>query len=322
MWPAMIGGVVMVGSIAAWIWWRKKRVASEHRLVSIVALLREPQTLEPIYVATAARKAWNADLGDGTTEGEDGFVAGASITTAIRFRDRMFLVNCFPSPYVENPEEVASDMADIRLRTLFAQHTAWISCDALGVAADESDESVRNWYRALGPLLAELIDDNCLAIFLPDSNQLYAFSEEALERLRADDPFAALYQDAEVPVIEVAPDSKAMEKAEAEARRRWPEFVTAFEEQAGANFAVKAPITRGKNTEFIWLTVTALENDVIYGELANEPVNLPGLKLGSTVKSPVSELNDWGYLDRAGEFVGGFTIKAVEQAARKRPRKS
>lgn len=322
MWPFMIGGVVAIGLIAAWFWWRKRRAASEHRLVSIVALLREPQTLEPIYVATAARKAWNADLGDGTIEGEDGFVAGASITTAVRFRDRMILVNCFPVPYVEDPAAVANDMADIRLRTLFAQHTAWISCDALGVERNESDESIRDWYRALGPLLAELIDDNCLAIFLPDSNQLYAYSDEALDRLRADDPFALLYEEAEVPVIEVAPDSKAMEQAEAEARRRWPQFVKVFEERAGSSFAVKAPITRGKNTEFIWITVTALENDVIYGELANEPVDLPGLKLGSTVKTPARDLNDWGYLDRAGEFVGGFTIKAVEQAARKGRRKS
>ena len=322
MWHVLIGGVVAIGLIAALLWWRKRRAASEHRMVSIVALLREPQVLEPIYVATAARKAWNADLGDGTTEGEDGFVAGASITTAIRFRDRMFLVNCFPSPYVEDPEAVAEEMPDIRLRTLFAQHTAWISCDAMGVEPSDSDAVVRDWYRAIGPLLAELIDDNCLVIFLPDSNQLYAYSEEALDRLRADDPFAALYQEAEVPVIEVAPDSKAMERAEAEARRRWPEFVKVFEERAGSNFAVKAPITRGKNTEFIWITVTALENDVIYGELGNEPVDLPGLKLGSTVKSPVGDLNDWGYMDRAGEFVGGFTIKAVEQAARKSRRKS
>ncbi len=321
MWPAIIVGIVILSLAAAWFWWRKRRAASGHRLVSIVALLREPQELEPIYVATAARKAWNADLGDGTNEGEDGFVAGASITTAIRFRDRMFLVNCFPSPYVEDPEAVANDMADIRLRTLFAQHTAWISCDAMGLEPDEPEESVREWYRLLGPLLAELIDDNCLAIFLPDSNLLYAYSNEALDRLRSDDPFAALYQEAEVPVIEVAPDLKVMERAEAEARQRWPQFVEVFEQQAGSNFAVKAPITRGGNTEFIWLTVTALENDVIYGELANEPVNLPGLKLGSTVKAPVGDLNDWGYLGRAGEFVGGFTIKAVEQAVKKGRRK-
>lgn len=321
MWPTIIVGIVILSLVAAWVWWRKRRAASEHRLVSIVALLREPQTLEPIYVATAARKAWNADLGDGTSEGEDGFVAGASITTAIRFRDRMFLVNCFPSPYVEDPEAVANDMTDVRLRTLFAQHTAWISCDAMGLEPDESEESVREWYRLLGSLLAELIDNNCLAIFLPDSDLLYAYSDEALERLRSDNPFAALYQEAEVPVIEVAPDSKAMEQAEAEARQRWPEFVEVFEQRAGENFAVKAPITRGGNTEFIWLTVTALENDVIYGELANEPVDLPGLKLGSTVKAPVGDLNDWGYLDRAGEFVGGFTIKAVEHAAKKGRRK-
>ena len=56
-------------------------------------------------------------------------------------------------------------------------------------------------------------------------------------------------------------DCAIMVAAVAECRRRWPEFVAAFEARSGENFLVKAPVAHGDNTEFIWLSVTALEND-------------------------------------------------------------
>lgn len=322
MWPVILVAIGLSVLAVAFVWWRKRRTASKNRLISFVALLKKPQTLEPIYVATAARKAWNADLGDGTNEGEDGFVVGAALTHVVRFRNRMFLVNSFPIPYVENPQAAAEEMTDLRLRALFAQHTAWISCDAMEVGPKESSESVCEWYRLLGSLLAELIDDNCLAILLPDPCHLFAYSPATLDRLKADDPVAALLHEAEVPVVEIPPDSKEMERAVSEARQRWPEFVEAFEKQAGKHFAAKAPITRGDQTEFIWITVTALENNVIYGELANEPMNLPGLTLGSTVKAPVRDLNDWGFVNLQDEFVGGFTIQVVEKQRHQRRKKT
>ena len=62
---------------------------------------------------------------------------------------------------------------------------------------------------------------------------------------------------------------------------------------------------------------TAIENDIIYGRLGNEPGNLPGLALGSKVKSSVSQLNDWCYVDPQGELQGGVTIKVVHDAMKK-----
>ena len=322
MWPITVACVVVAGVLAGWWWLRRRNAQTKGRLISFVALLREPQSLEAIYIATAARKAWDADLGDGTTEGEDGFVIGeAEITSLIQFRDRKLLVNNFPVPYVEDPEEAAEAIIDLRLRRLFAEHTAWLSCDALGAETTDSEDTIRDWYRTVGSLLSELIDDNCLAVYLPDSDQIFAYSPETLELLRSDDPFAALNENAEVPVVAVSEDSPAMLKAVEVARQRWPEFVAAFEERAGTSFAVKAPITRKGNTEFIWVQVTAIENDIILGELGNEPANLPGLKLGSRVRTSVEDVNDWGYVSPTEEFVGCFTVKAVMEAARKQQKK-
>lgn len=314
-------GVLALVAIAAFVFWRLKRSLSdqeeEHQMLSFVALLKKPQRLEPIYIATAAKKAWNATLSyaEDDDEGPDGFVVGQEglPTLMVRFRDRMVMINNFPSPYMEDPETAAEDIPDMRLRSLVSQHTAWISCDALGVESFHDLDEVREWYKVLGRMLAELVDDNCLAILLPQTQQVFPNMDETLELLKAEDPLEALGFEAPAAVLQISDDDPRMIKAVEEARRTWPNFVAAFEQKAGEEFGVKAPISRDGNTEFIWISVTAIENDVIYGELANDPVALGNLKLGSRVKTTVSDLNDWVYLSKDGPQ-GMFTSKVIIEA--------
>jgi uncharacterized protein YegJ (DUF2314 family) len=288
-------------------------------MISFVALLREPVTFDPAVLARLAGKAWNADLGDGTSEGSDGFVAGADVINTIMHEGRMFLINCFPKPYVDDPEEASNGIADLRLRSLFCEHKAWFSCDSLGVDGTTSEQEIGEWYRRLGKLFAELLDDNCLMIFVPDTARGYPINEETEEALRSDDPIGSLQATLTVPIFQVPDDDPLMKQAVQKAHEAWPQFVAAYEATAGQNFAVMAPITRDGNTEFIWITVTTLEGDLVYGELANEPGNLGSLKLGSKVSAPVAELNDWGYVDPQGEMQGCFTVAAVAKASRRKP---
>jgi uncharacterized protein YegJ (DUF2314 family) len=315
VWTIVVAAVLAAG---AGVWWWRKRRGDDHRLVSLVALLREPQHLEPRMVANAARKAWQADLGDGESEGPDGFVAGMAISNIVQYGERMIMVNCFPKPYVDDPEAAGRGMTDLRLQHVFSQHTAWLSCDAMGVGRDTPDAEVAEWYRLLGPLLAELIDDNCLAIYVPDRDHLHEYNPEIENCLRADDPLEALAGERNAPVIEIGDDDPRMQAAVAEAKQRWPEFLAAFEARRGQNFSVKAPITRQDKTEFIWVEVGSVENAVIYGTLANDPIDLGGLKLGSRVRVPLGEINDWGYLDDREELIGAFTMKVLQQAAQER----
>ncbi len=312
-------GFFIAAIIAGITYWLKSRADSrsesgdDQSILSFVALLLEPGYMEPLIIAKAAERAWGADIGV-ERSGKDGFVVGSDHSSVIRFRGRDILVNNFNSPYVEDPVDAAQSITDLRLREYFGQHTAWLSVDALG-AEFKSEKEIRDWYRLLAPLFCELVDDNCLAIFLPLTEQLFANMDETLEKLRSDDPLKALEEESYVPVIQVADDDPRMIAAVNKAREEWPKFQSALESKRGENFSVKAPISGGGNTEFIWLQVTAVENGVIYGELANDPINLGSLRLGSRVKTPVSELNDWCYLDDKGEPVGLFTVKVVQQAA-------
>jgi uncharacterized protein YegJ (DUF2314 family) len=229
----------------------------------------------------------------------------------------MYLINSFPKPYTEDVEKAAESMSDLRLRSLFLEHKAWFSCDALGVDHKTPDSEIQEWYQRLARLFVELLDENSLLIFLPDADLGFPINEDTERALRSSDPIGALRETATVPIIQVSEDDPRMKQAVAKARAQWPKFLAAFEAQAGKNFGVKAPVTYGENTEFIWLSVTAIEGEKIYGELGNDPHGLGPLRLGSKVSVPVAELNDWCYLDRNEKMVGGFTIEVVMKASQR-----
>lgn len=314
----LVAGLVCAAIVGGIILFRRRNTDSSDNMVSLVALLREPQFVDAGVVARAAREAWGAELGDGEGEGPDGFVTGNDElpTMVVRYHGRLLLIHRFARPYVEDCEEVAGQIPDLRLRSVIADHRAWMSCDALSIDKTTTAEELEDWYRLLGSLLAELVDDNTLAIYVPQTNGLYACNETTIECLQSNKPLAALQQELNPPVIRVADDDPRMLAAVEEARTRWPELCSAFEAGQGESFSVKAPITRGGNTEFIWLKVTAIENDIVYGTLANEPIDLGDLYLGSRVSVPVSELNDWVWIDPAGQMHGGFTVKVVTEAAK------
>lgn len=292
----------------------------EHRLISFVALLKEAMPMEPTVVATAASKAWDADLSAGEEGGEDGYVIGNELSMMIQFRDRSFLFNAIPRPYTDDPEKQSEQLCDLRLQTLYAKHTAWMSCDAFGITQETPDAEVRECYRLCGRLISRLIDDNTLAVILPDQDLMYPNTEELETLLQSDDPLEAVTGQVYAPVIPVSDEDPRMIAAVAEARRRWPEFEAAFETGEGRGFSVKNPLTRAGNTEFIWIQVTALENGIVYGNLANDPVNLGSLRIGARVQAPSAELNDWCFVNLEGQMTGGFTIQVIRDVASERTR--
>lgn len=316
MWWGISIVVVLIVAGAGFFFWKRRR--NRHRLISFVALTSEPVELDPVVLAKVAGRVWKADLGDGSSEGDDGFVTGVGPMTTIVHGERMYLINSIPATYVEEVDKVADAIPDLRIRELFRQHQAWFSCDAMGVDGSTDEVTVKDWYRRLGRLFAELFDERALLIFLPDTGLAFPINEETEAALRSKDPIAALQETLTVPLIEVKDDDPLMIKAVKTARETWPKFVAAYEAGAGENFAIKAPVSRDGNTEFIWITVTTIEGDRVYGTLANDPNNLGKLKFGSKVSVQSSELNDWGYIDPKGTFIGGYTIEAVKRASRRK----
>lgn len=121
-------------------------------------------------------------------------------------------------------------------------------------------------------------------------------------------------------VITVEQDPR-LKAAESEARRRFPEFATAFQIGAGSDFAVKAQLVANGGREHIWIKVKSLTGNTITGDLGNNPINAGELKLGSRVQVDLNQVEDWIF-NRDGQREGSFTKPVLlqmekERAARK-----
>jgi uncharacterized protein YegJ (DUF2314 family) len=222
-----------------------------------------------------------------------------------------FTVHCFDEPYFDNSEEVAESLPELRAQQAVAQHQAWLSVDLIQWM--DEGEDAEEAYRLIGRLLAELADENCLAVIDPVEGRIFVYDPETERKLRSENPLLELQEMYYAPIATIDGESEEMKAAVAEAHRRWPEFVAAFEgrdDEDDAPFLVKAPFSHHDFTEFMWVKVTGIENNVIYGRLGNEPANIPRLHEGDRVRVKEAEVNDWMYVSQ-GKHVGGFTLKVL-----------
>ena len=332
VWIVALLVLVAAGGAYAFFRWRKARRAAEEAdrpLLSLVLLFRELPYLDATVLGSIAKRAWDIEVlstgadDDSPQDSPDeagsidtcAFIVGEPPTFIVKHPDAFLLVNCLDQPYWDDSEAVAKDFAELRTRDAILQHTAWISADIMG---DATADEQKKGYRVIGRLLAELADDNVLAVLDVAGQQIFCYDPETERKLRSDNPLAELREMYYSPIISVSADDPEMQAAVAEARKRWPEFVAAFESRdpsAELPFMVKAPFGHGDDVEFMWVAVTSIENNVIYGTLENEPHNIPGLNVGDRVTAQVENLNDWLCV-KNDEPVGGFTMKVLSERAK------
>jgi uncharacterized protein YegJ (DUF2314 family) len=104
-----------------------------------------------------------------------------------------------------------------------------------------------------------------------------------------------------------------------EARRRWPEFVRAFEDrEPDHTFAVKARIEEDDAYEFMWIVVDRLEGNQISGKINNEPVELKQVRLGDVWTLKREDVLDWLFTTPEGVH-GGFSDSSRRRRQPGRP---
>lgn len=308
-------------------WLLKKQKAEaaateEAPMVSLVLLLREPRYLEARVLAEVLRSAWGLEFPASGVKDEDSgekggpFLVGENPLFMANTGTGMFIIHNHEKEYFCEQAKMAEKVPELRQRTILLQQRAWLSIDAMGV---EGEADTAAAYVKIARALAELADDKVLALYQPASNRLTPWDAELEGRLRSGQRLDELFEVRQAPVVRIANDDPRMAAAVAEARERWPEFVAAFKaRQPGGNYAVKVPITRDDNTEFIWLEVIGLEPEYVHGRLANDPVNLGNLELGDQVEAPIAELNDWTYCHQDDDEPAGlFTVRVVADAYKK-----
>lgn len=217
-----IGVLIVVGFFRGWFRARRRRP-----IISLVLLLRQPRELDAAGLAAAASRA----LGTAVSAAEDpeatSFVAGEGSHFFLKLRDTTFMVLNFASPYADEPEREAAKLPELRLAQALAGHTPWLSVDLLAEAPTQ--EQLEAAYRTIGKLIAELAGEDAVAVYAPQIQRLNTLSPEVLAGLRGPDPLGAVAHLAHPPLVQVGAGDPDMKEAVAEARRRWPEFLAAFQ---------------------------------------------------------------------------------------------
>lgn len=65
--------------------------------------------------------------------------------------------------------------------------------------------------------------------------------------------------------------------------------------------------TPGGDREFMWFAVTGWAGSMVAGQLANEPQQIPSLRIGQSVSIPETEVFDWMLRRPDGSHDGGYT---------------
>ncbi len=310
--------------LAAWHWSAKEstdEISEEREMVSMVALFKQLPVLDETVLANFAERAWDItfEIGDDAQT----FVAGCSPLFVIKTDKRLYTVNHTDSPYFENVDEVVGEVAEMRMRHVLENHQSWISIDLM---SEPSDTDLSEEYALIGQLLNQFLHQDGLAILIPQQMRLIPWDKSVESALVGSNPLKNL-SSANAPVIPVEDNNPKMLAAVECARAKWPQFESAFEafmrdehRDESRKFSVKTPITYGGRTEYIWMIVTSIENQIIYGTLANQPVALGNLAAGDRVRVSVGQLSDWVYPD-GGLMIGGFTIKVLSDQANQKANK-
>lgn len=295
---------------------------ADRPLISLVLLLRRPRHLDARILARYCSTAWGGTFT--ATEGElsampesatDGSVAGRPPLLIVAFNNRLHLIHNHDQPYFDEPASIANATGDLRIRQLLAENRGWMAVDLI-CARDETVDP-NDHYPRLALLIAELAGPDCQAIYQPDEGRFNHWDESLEAKLRLGGLSAVFSENVRLPVIEVSDEDPRMKAAVTEARSRWEEFETAFRSGTASHYSVKAPITIEDQTEFIWITVDAIQGEEISGKLGNDPVNLGNLKMGTSVVVTRSEVTDWVYM-RDDMPTGLFSLKALGEIQRER----
>lgn len=277
--------------------WALRRRANGEPFYALVILLREPRIVEASHVTGALHSA--GVEGDLEREGPPAVRIGKTLLEVIS------APVAYGTPIIAK-EKYASGYRELHLREAFMEHEGFISV----VVAEKED--VEDSVCLAARLVAELIDDSAIAVMATATGQLNLISPELVEEFRAGRAMEAMDELRHDGVTEVSGRDKRLRLAVAEAHRRWPEFVAAFEAASDREmFIAKGPFGDGTHTEWMWINVTGIEPSRISGILLNEPYKLRNVKEGDAVHIALEDLNDWLCPGPDGEPIGAFTEAIV-----------
>jgi hypothetical protein len=155
---------------------RWRRVGKGEPL-SMVLLLRRPHVFGAEELRFAAERAWHVSFAGGKDSMH--CVAQSERATLLKAGPHLLSFFHYPAPYVDNPQDNVKWLPEIRQQQAWAEHLACVGVDYLNPKTD-----LELGYSVLAKLVAEMIDENCTAVYVPRESALIPNDESLYGHLQ------------------------------------------------------------------------------------------------------------------------------------------
>lgn len=312
----LIGVSVLIVGVVAVVFIRRRK-GSDDTMVSVVMLRSTPSTFTADDIRRHVRGAIGLEPQVNEIPFPDG--RGSAFFVTSEQIPPFSILQCSKRYFPEElNEETAARMEDPRARRAVHEHTAWTSVDAHHGMKRMPDKQFRYemYSRLLGIVAARLADEHCMMFYLPADDRVGDCTPENIAALGRGNP-AAVFEDDDMnaPVIRTDADDERINAAMAEANRRLPELIAAFERDGTAcSPIVKAKfIASNGQVEYMWGELLGVEPSGLRIEIVNRPNHdgVPGR--GAIIVVPSSQIVDWAYAEK-GKAHGMFVEKLLNKA--------
>src|SRR5438067_5056266 len=121
--------------MSMWAWLRRilseppaaapRRVAKRQQPIALVLFLRQRRELNVAHLAGLAADALGGRFTTEEGVATDRSITGEAPSFTLKLDRHHFLVNCFGQPYMDDPQEAAETISELRLRKAVRDHSAW-----------------------------------------------------------------------------------------------------------------------------------------------------------------------------------------------------
>ena len=111
-------------------------------------------------------------------------------------------------------------------------------------------------------------------------------------------------------LVEDGYDEAEMASATERAISEVDSFIADLKSGQSENYAVKAPIEDGGETEHFWLTGVTFANGKFTGTINNEPGMVSNVTMGQQYSLGRTEISDWMFM-RDGKMYGNYTMRPL-----------
>lgn len=292
---------------------QKTEVAAEP--VSIILLLKSPRVVNAEQVAKACQLATDRPFtvaAKGKAKADSVSVHDAGFLIQTKELQAALTVSNTPWDHQLKTEEIES----VVIRSMLKEQRAVLELSVISeTSASDAKTSTRDAStKQLCRIAAALCGEDVSGLAIPSQEILVAGADELPSLLNSVNPVRALQTGVAEAVVGTSDDDPELAKATVTAKKRWAEFVKAFEarKKGTEGFAAQFVFDAAEGQrESLWIEVVKIDADRVLGKVANEPQHV-ALKLGESVTVPLSKLKDWLYYDD-GERIGAFTVEVLLQ---------